>query len=189
MSGVVIKLTDFNSDEWLSSIAMAQPPASGSVEAIEPCDVCKKTEEKLATLEAQCAEDVAAQLAAMQSRFDDQLRILQHDLEGRLQQGLSQCLTALFPALAETSLRQGLEAELQQSLMDAMPETLSVRVSPDVSDLIDVPSGVKLTNDPTLKGHVVEIIQGAARTRLDPDAILNQCLAHLKPATLDETSK
>lgn len=188
MSSAALKLTDFNSTEGASISAMTQSLAFTPVKAEDECGSCRGLETEIAALTARQADDFSSQLEQLKSRFQDEVEALHQALDVRLKDGLSQCLMALFPALADVSLRRGLEAEIRQSLKDSLPETLTVTISPELSDPVDVPPGVTVTQDPNLAGHTVDIKQGAARTRLDPDAILNSCLALLKTDTPEEMS-
>ena len=189
MSSASLKLTDFNLDGEATISAMTRSLAFTPVKAEDECGSCRTLEAELAALTERQADSLSHQLEQLQSRFQGELESLHQDLNIRLENGLAQCLTALFPALAEVSLRRGLNAEIRKSVMDSLPESLNVSISADLSDPIDVPSGVIVKQDPNLAGHTVEIRQGAARTRLDPDAILNSCLALLQTDTLEETFK
>ena len=189
MTQGALKLTDFSLDDGASISAMSQSLAFNPVEVEENCESCRVASAELQALAARQADDLTSQIEDIQSRFDGELEKLQMDLAARLRVGLNQCLTALFPSLAQASLRKALEVEISQSLTDTLPESLSVKISSDVSDIIDVPNGITLTQDSNLTGHIVEIQQGEARTRLDPDVILNRCLALLNSDISNEIPK
>lgn len=189
MSSVSLKLMDFNMDGGNSTSAMTQPLAFIPVKAEDECESCRALESELAALTERQAAEFSLRLEQLESRFQDQVEALYGDLNQYLKDGLAQCLTALFPTLANVSLRRGLDAEIRQGLMDSLPDSLSVNISPDIIEHTNVPQGVTVMRDPKLSGHTVEIRQGAARTRLAPEAILNSCLALLKSDNVGEMSK
>ncbi len=189
MTSEAVRLIDFNLDEGAPLVAMTKPLAFVPAQADEVCEACQSAKTKLATLETKYEEDLATQVKGIEARFESEIQTLKEDLDAKLRMGLDQCLTALFPHLSEASLRKALQAEIRESLMDSLPGQLSVRISPECSGIIDVPFDVSMTQDPDLSGYSVEIRQGDARTRLDPEVILNNCLAFLKPEPSNETPK
>ncbi len=186
MSVAALKLTDFNQEGGTSLAMMTKPLGFKPRQTDDTCESCQAAGQNLAALEASYAENLAAQMEALQSGFESELHKVREALEVKIQTGLFECLSALFPALAEASLRKGLQDELQRSLMETLPESLSVRISSTLENTIELPDGISLTPDPNLAGHKAEIRQGDARTLLDPDAILNACLAVLKSNTVEE---
>ena len=189
MSVAALKLTDFNQEGGTSLATMTKPLGFKPRPTDELCESCQAAGQNLAALEARHAENLAAQIEALQSAFDSELHTVREALEAKIQTGLFECLSALFPALAEASLRKGLQAELRRGLVETLPESLSVRMSAALTQIIDLPDGISSTPDPNLAGYEVEIRQGEARTVLDPDAILNACLAVLKSNTVEETNE
>lgn len=186
MSSVALKLRDFGVESDDLSAMLSRSLAFTPAGTEEVCGSCERLSSEFDKLEAQYAQNIAAQAQALELAFQKELEVLQQSLEAQLKLGLHQCLSALFPALAEASLRRGLEREIQTSVMQALPGSLSVQISPDLSGAVEVPSGVQLDEDPDLRGQRVEIIHGESRTRLDPQAILNTCLAILNSENPEE---
>ena len=159
MTTGALKLQNFNTSSGASIVAMTQPLAFVAAQAEDVCASCQSAEAELAAMQTDHAKDVAAQLAQLKPRFDARLEALKTDLDEQLREGLSQCLTALFPALAQASLRQALSETLADSLMETLPETLHVRLAPGLAEIVDVPLGIDVTQNPKLSGHTVEILQ------------------------------
>jgi len=189
MSRHALKLKDFNTEAEASITALTRSLAFDPIKKDDECESCLALKSEAESLKAGFADKHAAEIDQLKLRFENELDALREDLNLNLKTGLGQCLTALFPALADASLRRGLEAEIQRSLASSLPDVLSVSISPCLTDIPVVPSKVVITKDPTLSGYVVEIKQGAARTRLDPEAILNTCLNLLEAETTKGISK
>lgn len=188
MSHLAYKLMDFGSATEASLQAAERPLEFRPKLPAARCETCEAIEAEAANIKADYEEKLAGQMQNLQAEFQNKIDDLQNSLDETLRLGLRQCLTALFPALAQASLREALKTEINSHLTDSLPQTLDVKVSPDVSEYIDLPPAIKVTKDKNLSGYVVEIHQGAASTRLDPDAILNRCIAILKTDKIDEGS-
>lgn len=190
MSSVVrLNVPPFERTEPTSLAALHRPLVSSDATQCEahcnPCPACLEAQKKAVEDAGRLASDLGLRLSQL---VEDALAQHVARMEAEQARLIATVLTAVLPNTADAALRSSLKDEISTALSQNARSELTLAKNPAL-DLGPLPEGAKLTfvEQSNLPLHQLRLSDDSGTTLIDPQAIIDACLARLSPL-LDATS-